>query len=283
MPAKSKAQQRFMGMVYSSKKTGKDYGGEVARAAASMSTEDAKDFASTKHDKLPTKKAFAVKLASRCSSDIPRAPRYTSAGKQGKKVMPLPHAKRTKKIEKRAFTLMNNSCEMIGTIKSDRVHDGMVTARAINGGLICDTELEKISKLNYMRAASQREFAEKLAMMPMAPATPAMPAAPTAPAPQPGSVPATPSQPTIPATTNPAPVPQGPALNGIPQAPTGSMLTQPGSTPTASGPQKQAMVQPSVLQMLLQRLAAKSPAPPTSPAAPQSTPVKDLTQEAAMT
>ena len=56
MPAVSKAQQRFMGMVYAVKKGEMSApSSEVAKAAASMSKKDAKDFASTKHKKLPNK------------------------------------------------------------------------------------------------------------------------------------------------------------------------------------------------------------------------------------
>jgi hypothetical protein len=50
MPAVSKAQQRFMGMVYAAKKGDMpNPSPEVAAAAASMKKKDAKDFASTKH------------------------------------------------------------------------------------------------------------------------------------------------------------------------------------------------------------------------------------------
>ena len=57
MPAVSKAQQRFMGMVYATKKGDMtNPSPEVAKAAASMKRSDAKDFASTKHKKLPEKK-----------------------------------------------------------------------------------------------------------------------------------------------------------------------------------------------------------------------------------
>ena len=57
MPAVSKAQQRFMGMVYATKKGDMtNPSPEVAKAAASMKKSDAKDFASTKHKKLPEKK-----------------------------------------------------------------------------------------------------------------------------------------------------------------------------------------------------------------------------------
>ena len=57
MPAVSKAQQRFMGMVYATKKGEMtNPSPEVSKAAASMKKSDAKDFASTKHKKLPEKK-----------------------------------------------------------------------------------------------------------------------------------------------------------------------------------------------------------------------------------
>jgi len=57
MPAVSKAQQRFMGMVYATKKGDMtNPSPEVAQAAASKKKSDAKDFASTKHKKLPEKK-----------------------------------------------------------------------------------------------------------------------------------------------------------------------------------------------------------------------------------
>jgi len=57
MPAVSKAQQRFMGMVYATKKGDMtNPSPEVAQAAASIKKSDAKDFASTKHKKLPEKK-----------------------------------------------------------------------------------------------------------------------------------------------------------------------------------------------------------------------------------
>ena len=51
--AKSKAQQRFMGMVYAAKKGEKPASKEVAKVAKGMSKKDAKDFASTKHKGKP--------------------------------------------------------------------------------------------------------------------------------------------------------------------------------------------------------------------------------------
>ena len=55
MPAVSKAQQRFMGMVHAAQKGEEPASPEVAKAADSMSNKSAKDFASTKHSGLPDK------------------------------------------------------------------------------------------------------------------------------------------------------------------------------------------------------------------------------------
>jgi hypothetical protein len=57
MPAQSKAQQRFMGMVHAAQKGDMENPSpEVEKAADSMSDKDAKDYASTSHKGLPNKK-----------------------------------------------------------------------------------------------------------------------------------------------------------------------------------------------------------------------------------
>lgn len=56
MPAKSKAQQRFMGMVHAVQRGDMESPSpEVAKVAADMDDKSAKDFASTKHKGLPNK------------------------------------------------------------------------------------------------------------------------------------------------------------------------------------------------------------------------------------
>ena len=61
MPAVSKAQQRFMGMVHAAQKGDMENPSpEVAKAADSMSDKDAKDFASTSHKGLPDKKTEQI-------------------------------------------------------------------------------------------------------------------------------------------------------------------------------------------------------------------------------
>lgn len=55
MPAKSKKQQKFFGMVHARQK-GKDVGGpEIEKVAKEIDFDDAEDFASTKHKGLPEK------------------------------------------------------------------------------------------------------------------------------------------------------------------------------------------------------------------------------------
>jgi hypothetical protein len=61
MPAVSKAQQRFMGMVHAADKGETPASSEVAKVSASMKDSDAKDFASTKHKGLPDHVKEAVK------------------------------------------------------------------------------------------------------------------------------------------------------------------------------------------------------------------------------
>jgi hypothetical protein len=51
--SKSKAQQKFMGMVYAAKKGEKPASKDVAKVAKGMNKSDAKDFASTKHKGKP--------------------------------------------------------------------------------------------------------------------------------------------------------------------------------------------------------------------------------------
>jgi hypothetical protein len=54
MPAQSKAQQRFMGMVHAAQKGETPASPKVAKVAKDMDKSDAKDFASTSHKGLPT-------------------------------------------------------------------------------------------------------------------------------------------------------------------------------------------------------------------------------------
>ena len=55
MPAKSKAQQKFMGMVHAAQKGDKAASAKVAKVAKRMKKKDAEDYASTKHKGKPEK------------------------------------------------------------------------------------------------------------------------------------------------------------------------------------------------------------------------------------
>ena len=63
MPAVSKKQQRFFGMVRAAQKGEGASSPEVAKVAASIKKKDAKDYASTKHKGLPEKKMKSFKEA----------------------------------------------------------------------------------------------------------------------------------------------------------------------------------------------------------------------------
>ena len=69
----SRAQQRFMGMVYAAKKGETPASPEVAKAASGMTKKAAKDFAKTKHEGLPEKKEETkeeVSLVDRILQDV---------------------------------------------------------------------------------------------------------------------------------------------------------------------------------------------------------------------
>jgi hypothetical protein len=55
MPAVSKSQQRFFGMVHACQKQGKCASSKISKTAHSISKKDAKDFAKTSHAGLPEK------------------------------------------------------------------------------------------------------------------------------------------------------------------------------------------------------------------------------------
>ena len=71
--AMSRAQQRFMGMVYAAKKGEKPASAEVAKAAEGMSKGEAKKFAKTKHKGLPEKK----KISEEIGIDASKTPQKT--------------------------------------------------------------------------------------------------------------------------------------------------------------------------------------------------------------
>lgn len=82
--AVSRKQQRFMGMVRAAQKGEGAASPEVAKVAASMKKKDVKDFASTKHAKLPEKKSLKEEIAAIAEGS--RRPRDPEVEAKGKKV-----------------------------------------------------------------------------------------------------------------------------------------------------------------------------------------------------
>ena len=79
--AVSRAQQKFMGMVRAAQKGEGAASPEVAKVASSMKKKDVKDFASTKHAKLPEKKSVKEEIAA-----IAEGTRKPDVEEKGKKV-----------------------------------------------------------------------------------------------------------------------------------------------------------------------------------------------------
>jgi len=97
----SKSQQRFMGMVYATKKGEKAPSPEVAKAAEEISKSEAKKFAETKHKDLPEKVKEDAQLgeataaAKRGLSEPHRSETWKASGKrEADKLMRTPQGKR---------------------------------------------------------------------------------------------------------------------------------------------------------------------------------------------
>ena len=83
MPAVSKAQQKFFGMVRAAQKGEMENpSSEVAQAAAEMKKKDVKDFASTKHKKLPDKMDVKEIYSGTDSGRAERIQRYDTENKK---------------------------------------------------------------------------------------------------------------------------------------------------------------------------------------------------------
>ena len=93
--ALSKAQQRFMGAVYAAKKGATPASPEIAKAAASMTTKQAKDFAGTKHKGLPEKKE--VKEG---STEAPMSPQELALQKRKTMIDQMIAKKRQQALQK---------------------------------------------------------------------------------------------------------------------------------------------------------------------------------------
>jgi hypothetical protein len=102
----SRAQQRFMGMVYAAKKGETPASSEVAKAAEGMTKKSARDFAKTKHVGLPEKKENTKEELSLVDmmiaqfSPLNEAPENTISG--GKRRKGLAKTIQTKEVDKSA-------------------------------------------------------------------------------------------------------------------------------------------------------------------------------------
>lgn len=92
MPAVSKAQQRFMGMVHATQKGDMEAPSkEVEKAADSMKDKDAKDFASTKHSGLPDHVKEGMEAPEEPSKDdLEALPSAAIPGVSVESVLPTP-------------------------------------------------------------------------------------------------------------------------------------------------------------------------------------------------
>lgn len=76
MPAKSEAQQRLFGMALAAKRGKGHFSKEVEELADSMSEKKLKDFAKTKHEGLPEKKAMTTQQQAYINGFVKRAMEY---------------------------------------------------------------------------------------------------------------------------------------------------------------------------------------------------------------
>jgi hypothetical protein len=92
MPAVSKAQQRFMGMVHAAQKGEEPASKDVADVANDMSKKSAKDFASTKHTGLPNhvKEGSVTDRPEEPSSDDLNLPSAAIPGVSAESTLPTP-------------------------------------------------------------------------------------------------------------------------------------------------------------------------------------------------
>ena len=106
--AKSKKQQKFMGMVYAAKKGKKPASKEVAKAAKGMSKKAAKDFAKTKHKGLPKKVKEEAGVAFNARPDRHRDDNLAGAETQKDENRdPVPQFPRTKRAVQNRINAVN--------------------------------------------------------------------------------------------------------------------------------------------------------------------------------
>ena len=120
MPAVSKAQQKFFGIVRAIQKGEMaPTTPETAKAAASMKKKDVKDFASTKHKNLPEKKKVSEEkkpLPKQKMDDKIKKVALSSAGQSGKM-----SAGDKEKVSKRLTKMMKARFEEVNYSQKDKI------------------------------------------------------------------------------------------------------------------------------------------------------------------
>ena len=120
--AVSKAQQKFMGMVYAVKKGAKPMSKEVAQAASGMSKKEAKKFATTSHKGLPEKKS-AMK-----EETVPQADKKAKKEMEEKDPRSIPTAVNLAKNYARAMGA-KNPIVMVSTEETEMVDEARASEK----------------------------------------------------------------------------------------------------------------------------------------------------------
>jgi hypothetical protein len=161
--ALSRAQQRFMGMVYAAKKGGTPASPEVAKAAEGMSKKAARDFAKTKHEGLPEKKKEEVKEKVSLVQKMILEFSPLSEGKLDDLLADIrgdgDDEKKPKKTEKKPKKTEENPKKgLTATEKAERVR-GATRVKAAK--ILQQTEREKIEAKKQAREESKKERARE--------------------------------------------------------------------------------------------------------------------------
>lgn len=144
--AKSKAQQKFMGMVHAAHKGEKPASKEVAKVAKGMSKKAAKDYAATKHKGLPAHKSDeSVEEGTKMKTTKKAKPDFLDMDKDGNKKEPMKKAVKDKKIDEVSSDLANRYLDKAqSSRKNDKAHAAMSMKQRDNRMQGSNTAREKV-------------------------------------------------------------------------------------------------------------------------------------------
>ena len=171
MPAESKKQQRFFGMVHAVQKgelSPGEVGPAVRKAARNTEYSDAKDIASTKHKNLPEKVAGILDAIADNKKAILWEAGTTGAIVGGTYAFYKPKKKKKKKIEKvgAVKNISNLASKWKGTVKIKLKNDADWRTIKVDSGMSADdiTKLMKSTKPGRTKKGSlQMKYFEKVA------------------------------------------------------------------------------------------------------------------------